>query len=228
MKPVSRLSLSILALALVVSPGPLSAQKSDQAYQWYWGGQGGAFGYKTNLQTLHFDPILGGHWLITAKKTALYLSYEQAFFSTAAVAQVADANSSTGLRNASFSNVRRLMLGVIAMPVSGHIQPLVGGGFAIVQILNPTIDCSGSSASTTCAGANDSSIASQAATNAASKAFAWAMAGLQLNFGRLGIFGQATATSSAQDFMLDGPTFSLMAGLRYSLGSSKEDITEQN
>lgn len=226
MKPLSRLTLSILALALVVSP--LAAQKSDQAYQWYWGGQGGAFGYKTNLQTLHFDPILGGHWLITAKKTALYLSYEQAFFSTPAVAEIADANSSTGLRNASFSNVRRIMIGVIAMPVEGHLQPLVGGGFAIVQILNPTIDCSGGSPNSVCAGASDSSIAQQAASNAASKAFVWAMAGLQINFGRLGIFGQAFATSSAQEFMLDGPTFTIQGGLRYSLGSSKEDITEQN
>jgi len=226
MKPVSRLSRFALAAVLVSSP--LAAQQSSHQYQWYWGVQGGAFGYKTNVQSLHFDPMVGGHWLITGKRTALYLSYEQAFFSTNAVAQITDANSGSGLRNASFSNVRRLALGVLAMPVDGHIQPLVGGGFAIVQILSPTIDCSGVDATTTCASASDSSLAAQAASDQASKAFAWAMAGIQLNFGRLGLFGQATVTSSAQQFMLDGPSFSILGGIRYSLGSSKEDITEQN
>jgi len=226
MKPVSR--LSIFALAAVLVSSPLAAQQSSHAYQWYWGVQGGAFGYKTNVQSLHFDPMVGGHWLITGKRTALYLAYEQAFFSTNAVAQIADANSGSGVRNTSFSNVRRLSIGVLALPVDGHIQPLVGGGFAIVQILSPAIDCSGVDATTTCASASDSSLAAQAASDQASKAFAWAMAGIQLNFGRLGLFGQATVTSSAQEFMLDGPTFSVMGGIRYSLGSSKEDVQDQN
>ena len=226
MKPVSR--LSTLALAAVLLASPLAAQQSSHSYQWYWGVQGGAFGYKTNLQSLHFDPVIGGHWLITGKRTALYLSYEQAFFSTAAVAEITDANSSTGLRNASFSNVRRLSIGVMALPIDGHIQPLIGGGFSIVQILNPSIDCSGATANAVCSSASDSSIAAQAASDQASKAFAWAMAGVQINFGRLGVFGQATVTSSAQQFMLDGPTFTVQGGIRYSLGSSKEDVTDQN
>ncbi|HTY05454.1 MAG TPA: hypothetical protein VMC86_02965 [Gemmatimonadales bacterium] len=220
--------LSPLALAAVLLASPLAAQQSSHSYQWYWGVQGGAFGYKTNVQSLHFDPIIGGHWLITGKRTALYLSYEQAFFSTAAVAEITDANSSTGLRNASFSNVRRLSIGVMALPIDGHIQPLIGGGFSIVQILNPSIDCSGATANAVCASASDSSIAAQAASDQSSKAFAWAMAGVQINFGRLGLFGQATVTSSAQQFMLDGPTFTVQGGIRYSLGSSKEDITDQN
>lgn len=225
MNRLSRLSLCALAAVLLASP---AAAQSGNQYQWYWGGQVGALVYKTNLQPLHFDPMIGGHWFITGKRTALYLSYEQAFFSTAAVAQIQDANSSSGVRNASFSNVRRLMLGVMALPIQGHIQPMIGGGFAIVQVLSPTIDCSGVDATTTCASFSDSSLAAQAANDASSKAFAWGAVGLQINFGKLAIFGLGTATSAAQQFMLDGPTFSLIGGVRYSLGSSKEDITEQN
>jgi hypothetical protein len=228
MKPVSRLTLCALAVVLLGSP--LAAQQSSGShqFQWYWGGGGGAFGYKTNAQPLHFDPIVGGHWLITGKRTALLLGYEQAFFTTAAVAQILDPNSGSGTRNVSFSNVRRLSIGVMAIPIDGHIQPMIGGGFSIVQILNPTIDCSGVDPATTCASFSDSSLAAQAASDQSSKAFAWGAFGLQINFGRLGVFGQATVTSAAQQFMLDGPTFSLVGGLRYSLGSSKEDITEGN
>jgi hypothetical protein len=213
-----------------MSPRLLSAQTTSgsHAFQWYWGGGVGAFAYKTNLQPLHFDAIVGGHWLITGKRTALYLGYEQSFFTTAAVAQITDANSGSGVRDVSFSNVRRLSLGVMALPLDGHIQPMIGGGFAIVQILNPVIDCSGSTTTSTCASFSDSSLASQAASDQSSKAFAWAAVGLQINFGKLGLYGQGTITSAAQQFMLDGPTFSVLAGLRYSLGSSKEDITESN
>ncbi|HEY6783464.1 MAG TPA: hypothetical protein VI159_00845 [Gemmatimonadales bacterium] len=230
MKLVSRLTLCALAVALLVSPRLLSAQTTggSHAFQWYWGGGGGAFIYKTNLQPLHFDPIVGGHWLITGKRTALYLSYEQAFFTSSAVAQIQDANSGSGVRNVSFSNVRRLSIGVMAIPIDGHIQPMIGGGFSIMQILNPAIDCSGADATTTCASFSDSSLAAQAASDQASKAFAWGAFGLQINFGRLGLYGLASVTSSAQQFMLDGPTYSVVGGIRYSLGSSKEDITEQN
>jgi len=230
MNPVSRLSLCALAVALLSSPRALSAQTAagSHAFQWYWGGGGGAFLYKTNLQPLHFDPIVGGHWLITGKRTALSLGYEQAFFTSPASAQITDANSQSGVRNVTFSNVRRLSIGVFAIPIDGHIQPMIGGGFAIVQILNPSIDCSGADATTTCASFSDSSLAAQAASDQSSKAFAWGAFGLQINFGRLAIFGQATVTSAAQQFMLDGPTYSVVGGLRYSLGSSKEDITETN
>ena len=230
MKLVSRLSFYALAVLALGSPSALSAQQTAGSHsnQWYWGAGGGALIYKTNLQPMHFDPMFGGHWLITGKRTALYLAYEQAFFTTAAVAQISDANSGSGVRNVSFSNVRRLSIGMMAIPIDGHIQPMIGGGFAIVQIINPTIDCSGVDATTTCASFSDSSLAAQAASDQSSKAFAWGSAGLQINFGKLGLFGLGTVTSAAQSFMLDGPTFSLIGGIRYSIGSSKEDIAESN
>lgn len=227
MKPQTHLAASLLALALFA--GPAAAQRNaGNTYQWYWGAQAGILGYKTNLQPLYFDPMIGGHWFITAKRTALYVAYEQGFFLTAARAEVEDPNSSTGVRDVSFKDVRRVMLGVVAMPISGHVQPLFGGGFALVQILNPIVDCSGADATTTCTSLADSSQAQIAANNAASKAFAWVMGGLQLNFGRLAVFGHAMATSSAQSFLLDGTTFSIQGGIRYSLGTSKEDVTENH
>jgi hypothetical protein len=227
MKPQTQLAASLLALALVA--GPAAAQRSaGNQYQWYWGAQAGLLAYKTNLQPLHFDPMIGGHWFITAKRTALYVAYEQGVFLTAARAEVEDPNSSTGVRDVSFKDIRRVMLGVVAMPVAGHVQPIFGGGFALVQILNPIVDCSGADATTTCSSLADSTQAQTAATNVASKAFAWVLGGLQLNFGRMALFGHAMATSSAQSFLLDGTTFVVQGGIRWSLGTSKEDITEEH
>ncbi|HEV8511065.1 MAG TPA: outer membrane beta-barrel protein, partial [Gemmatimonadales bacterium] len=59
---------------------PQQGRGWNKNYQWYWGAQGGAFISKTNTQPLVYDPIVGGHWLITARRTALYVAYEQAIF----------------------------------------------------------------------------------------------------------------------------------------------------
>ena len=65
-------------------------------------------------------------------------------------------------------------------------------------------------------------------SDAASKAFFWLMAGFQINIGKLGVFGQYMATSSAREFLIDGPTHNLQGGIRYSFGTAKEGITERH
>ena len=232
MKLVSRLSLGALAGGAPLEPP--SPERPDYGWEprfpvMQWGG-----GRRCPSPTRPISspctstPSSVGTGSSPASGPRCTWAMSEAFFTTAAVAQITDANSGSGVRNVSFSNVRRLSIGVMAIPLDGHIQPMIGGGFSIVQILNPVIDCSGADATTTCASFSDSSLAAQAASDQSSKAFAWGAFGLQINFGRLGLFGQATVTSAAQQFMLDGPTYSVVAGLRYSLGSSKEDITESN
>jgi hypothetical protein len=61
---------------------------------------------------------------------------------------------------------------------------------------------------------------------AGSKGFFWWLGGLDIKQGRLSLFGHYIITSSARGFMLEGPTHTLMGGLRYSLGSAKEQIGE--
>src|SRR3989442_1142425 len=50
--------------------------------QWFWGGQAGLLVFHTDYDGFSAEPTFGGHWLITAKKTALYVGYEQSFFLT--------------------------------------------------------------------------------------------------------------------------------------------------
>jgi hypothetical protein len=55
------------------------------------------------------------------------------------------------------------------------------------------------------------------------------MGGLQINYSsRLNVFAHYLLTSSATGFLLDSNTHSLQGGVRVSLGSSKEGITERN
>jgi len=207
---------------------PQQGRGFNTNFQWYWGAQGGFFLSKTNTQPYVYDPIVGGHWLITSRRTALYVAYEQALFLSDANAVIFDPNSSgcsvgsAPCRDVTFNRVRRLMFGVLAYPTQKVIEPFGGVGFAIMQILNPVVDCTGC----------DLSQASQAddrVNDASSKAFFWVIGGLQINYSsKLNVFAQWLMTSSAANFLLQSNTHSLQGGVRVSLGTSKEGITERH
>lgn len=223
MKPMSRLALSAMLLALAARP--VAAQgSSDHSYQWYWGAQAGGLLYQTNAQGYFFDPVIGVHWLITAKRSALYMGADEAFFLTDARATIFDRNSATGLRDATFSRVRRLYMGLLAFPLQKRIEPFAGGGFVLMTITDAVVDCSGTTPNSQCATANDQFAAQSLVDDAGSKAAAWVMGGVQINFGKLAVYGQYMLTSGASGFLISGSTHSIQGGLRYSLGSSKEDV----
>src|SRR5438132_5954411 len=197
-------------------------------FQWYWGAQGGAFISKTATQPYVYDPIVGGHWLITSRRTALYVAYEKAIFLTDAQTVIFDPNSSgcsvgsAPCRDVTFNRVRRLMFGVLAYPTQKVIEPFGGTGFAIMQILNPVVDCPGCDLS-------QFSQADERANDGSSKAFFWVMAGLQINYSsKLNVFAHWLLTSSASNFLLQSNTHSLQGGVRVSLGTSKEGIGERH
>lgn len=212
-----------IALAALVAPPAAAQRTNDRTFKWYWGGQGGAFYYQTAAQGYFYDPIMGGHWLVTAKRTALYLAYEQAVFLTDAKAAIADPASptcsiGTGCRDVTFSDMRRIMFGVLAFPTQKRIEPFFGGGFAMMQVLNPVVDCSG------CVTASEAFEAQSRAEDASSKAFFWLMAGGQLSQGRLSVFGHYILTSAASSFLIQGTTHTFQAGARYTFGTAKEGI----
>jgi hypothetical protein len=206
---------------------PRQGRGWSKDYQWYWGAQGGAFLSKTATQPLVYDPIVGGHWLITARRTALYVAYEQAIFLSDAQTVIFDPNSSNSsvgpaFRDVSFHDVRRIMFGVLAFPAQKVIEPFAGGGFALMQVLNPQVDCSGCTLS-------EAVEASDRVADQSSRAFFWLMGGLQINYSsKLNVFAHYLLTSSAPNFLIDGNTHTLQGGVRVSLGTSKEGITERH
>jgi hypothetical protein len=206
---------------------PQQGRGWNKNYQWYWGAQGGAFISKTNTQPLVYDPIVGGHWLITARRTALYVAYEQAIFLSDAQAVIFDPSSSGcskggACRDVSFHDMRRIMFGVLAFPAQKVIEPFAGGGFALMQVLNPVVDCTGCTLS-------EAIEADDRVHEASSRAFFWLMGGLQINYSsKLNVFAHYLLTSSAPNFLIDGNTHTLQGGVRLSLGTAKEGITERH
>ena len=206
---------------------PAQGHGFNTNFQWYWGAQGGAFISKTATQPYVYDPIVGGHWLIKSRRTALYVAYEQAIFLTAAQTVIFDPNSTNSsvgpdFRDVTFHDMRRLMFGVLAFPAQKVIEPFAGGGFALMQVLNPTVDCTGCNMS-------QAVEADDRVHTAASKAFFWVMGGLQINYSsKLNVFAHYLLTSSAANFLLQSNTHTLQGGIRLSLGTSKEGITEQH
>ena len=207
---------------------PQQGRGFNTNFQWYWGAQGGFLLSKTNTQPYAYDPIVGGHWLITSRRTALYVAYEQALFLSDAQAVIFDPASSNssvgpGFRDVTFKDVRRLMFGVLAYPTQKIIEPFGGGGFALVQVLNPTVDCS------SCSTLGEAVEAQDRVQEQSSRAFFWLMGGLQINYSsRLNVFAHYLLTSSAANFLLESNTHTIQGGIRLSLGTSKEGITERH
>jgi hypothetical protein len=189
--------------------------------QWFWGAQAGVLSFNTDFDGFSAEPTFGGHWLITAKKTAMYVSYEQSFFLSDRHATITHPNGTIEPGNVAFDAVRRIMMGVLAFPVQKAVQPFGGVGFAIMEVLDPVATCTGCST-------GDLAILQNAAHDAATKAFFWWMGGVDVRQGRLSLYGHYILTQQARGFLISGVTHTVQGGIRYSFGSSREDITAKH
>ncbi|HYT71632.1 MAG TPA: hypothetical protein VEK78_09635 [Gemmatimonadales bacterium] len=196
--------------------GPTYERRTgDWPHKWYWGAQGGMFVFRTNYEGLSFEPMFGGHWLITGKRTAAYVAYEQSVFLTDKQTTFVAPDGTTA--DVFFKDLRRLMMGVLAFPAQQRVEPFGGAGFALMQALNVEASCG------TCTAAQFAAFG-DAAADAASKAFVFVMGGIDIKQGRLALYGHYILTSSARGFILDGTTHTIQGGIRYSVGSAKEDL----
>jgi len=194
----------------------------DWAHKWFWGGQGGIMSVRTNLESISFQPTVGGHWLITGTQTAMYVGYDQAVFISPQQWFVLAGPNLGGTFK--FDGVRRIMAGMVAFPLRQRIEPFGGGGFAIMQARG--IDTTTAGSCLGCASSSDSSVVLAAANNQGTRAFVWIMGGIDINQGRLALFGHYILTSSSGNFAIQGSTHTIQGGIRYSLGSAKEVLTE--
>jgi outer membrane protein with beta-barrel domain len=196
-------------------------RSSDWQHKWYWGGEAGLMMFRTNFDNYAFEPTFGGHWLITGKRTALYASFEQSLFISPRHVTIVEPSGTVSPGNVSFNNLRRIMVGVLAFPAQLRVEPFGGGGFAIMQALNVQASCSPG-----CTGADLAQLQEQA-DNAATKAFFWWMGGVDIKQGRLALYGHYILTSAAANFLIQGTTHTFQGGVRYSLGSAKEGVTDR-
>ena len=97
-----------------------------------------------------------------------------------------------------------------------------------VEVLNPVVDCSGQTANSQCATPADQFAAQSAAEDASSRAFGWIAAGIQINMGKLAVFGQYMLTSAAPNYLLSGTTHTVQGGIRYALAPAREEVGTQH
>jgi hypothetical protein len=217
-------SIRVAALFLCLGTANVAAQGPVQGdFQWYLGGQGGVFVFRTPSQTRGGIASAGGHTLITARRTGLLISVDEAIGSN----EASGYNDASGtFQDVTFNDVRRYSAVLMAFPIRSAAQPYLGVGAGLLHAVNP--QPAGSFATPA-----DIAQAQQDARDLGTTGFLTLVGGVQFKVGRLVAFGQYQLTSAQGDKTLEsgasgrlfvGSTHTFSGGLRVSLGSSREAI----
>lgn len=201
-----RHGMMLAALLLAAQTAPAIAQDRSWQNRWYWGGQAGFYLFSANGSKKGFSA--GGHWFITAGRSALYLSYDQLFFDNVAGLQL-----STG-QVVNFGSGNRIQALIYAVPTDLPLQVLLGGGFAIQRVTD-------AEAQAPFTGNLDQLAVDRAAT----KAFLVLSAGVQARFpGGWALFGQYQFQPASDDFVIRSQQHTIVGGLRFNLTAAEEIV----
>lgn len=200
------------AALMTLAAAPLSAQRvQDWQYRWFWGVRGGGVSYVLPSAGRQFSGVAGAEWLITARRVALHIGYDQSFTGATDTFAV---KGLSGTNNAvSFDGMRQIQIDVVAIIGDKALQPYVGGGFVIETLTN----------------AKTTQLPFSQATQdkvqaAASGGFMHIIAGVQYRFNRkAAVFADYSYTSQGRDFLLAGNAMTLAGGIRYAFLSAKEN-----
>jgi hypothetical protein len=218
---MQRRSLILSAFALLTTAAPALGQSDVWQRRWFWGAQGGVLAYESPVVTgRKFAPTFGGHWLITGKNSALYVSYDQILFLDSAQSAIVDASAiaTGGIRLVDFSKARRIQASVFAVPMSGNLQIMIGGGFAINQITDATPQ--GPFATL-----QEAVNATNSVAEVDTKAFVVLAGGVQYRYGKWAVFANYNFMPSSKDYLITSSQHTLMAGIRYALAGAHEEIS---
>jgi hypothetical protein len=216
MKLLTRL-MTAAALIMFCASSPLTAQAGRSPFSWYVGANGGVLIFETPRQKRGGMPTAGANMMITAKRTALLLSVEEGFGSNEQTSYV-DATAPGGSRNVTFNDIRKYSMALLAFPLRGHAQPFIGLGVGLMHLHNPQPLNTLTPA--------ERSRADSIVTALGSGGYGTFIAGLQLQVSGVAVYGMYQFTTGPdKGKLLIGPTHTLTAGLRFSIGGAKEGIT---
>jgi hypothetical protein len=206
----------VLGLACLAQAPSLSAQSiiGFDSFKWYFGAQGGVTIFETPAQTRGGIFTAGGHVLVTARRTGLLLAVEEGIKKNQ-VSSYSDTLAVGGTRQVAFNDLRKYSVSILAFPFKTIAQPYLGIGFGLLQTVKEYPG-----------GTFASAVTRDAATATAHQrgtfSFASFTGGVQIRVSEFAVFGQYQITTSPTRRLLIGPTHSFTAGLRISLGSSRE------
>ena len=216
-------------LALCVGAANLSAQEpGNGTFQWYVGGHGGILNFESSAQGRSTVPLGGAHLLVTARRTGLLLSVEQGFGSNEPGVYTMQSIDSTGVLvgqsdiATTFNYIRKYSAVLMAFPIRGPATPYFGLGVGVIHTGGHTPD-------------------DGFTKEMGSSGFGTLIGGLNFRVSHFSAFGQyqitsgATMRSASATFsdgsrmvafgnLLNGPTHTFSAGLRFNLGSARERV----
>ena len=201
----------ILMVPAVLAGVATPALGQDRSWQnkWYWGTQGGIQAFSIGGRQV--GGSVGGHWFITAGRSALYLAFDQQFM------QNLTQTIQTG-QTASFERGQRFQATVYAVPSDNKLQVMLGGGFAISRITDAQLDTT----------VPTSVLDSRQLDDAATKAFLILSGALQYRAGpRWAIFGQYQYMPGSSDYVIRSAQHTFNLGLRYAVTHSEEVVTTE-
>jgi hypothetical protein len=228
---VLRRSVATAMVALAIAGADASAQTvaHPKDFQWTVGGQGGLLLVETPDGETAELPMAGIQTVIRARRTALLLSVQQAFGDeeigggyTVTTFDENGAPTGSSTTPVTWDWARKYSAALVVFPIRGHIDPYLGVGAGILQV----------------GGFGDDGFADELS----SMGYGTLIGGLELSAGRFMVFGeyQLTTAPRVQSFeqrdddgnpifvaagrFTQGPTHSLSAGLRVSLGSAREQV----
>ena len=209
----------LLGLALLSALPTIGSAQAGRLFKdsWFWGAKTGVMMYSTKAVENAISPMVGGEWLITRTRGALYVSYDQTFFNNDSAIQ--DVLNTNGVRIVNMDDMRRLTFAALAFPKQYiGFRPYGGLGVALNFIQTATPRGTYVSASQ----ANDIAATVE---DQRTRASVLVMLGLQAQYSRWSLFGQATMMPAHAQFLINGrSTYFVEGGLRYNIGSSIERI----
>lgn len=212
---------------------PSTAQEGRPFHDaWFWGVKGGILNYSSDATPVNNAPccvgtdnagapMVGIDWLITRTKGGLYVSVDQAFFTTSAFYRRPFVAGDPYL---TLKNVRRISALAMGFPMqTPTVHPYVGIGASVNQIGD--LQLQGSITNPALAAAAADSIQSKRV--AISPVF---MAGVQQRLPGFSVFAQGTGTFLSHDYYLRNAEpkrqlqWSIEGGIRYNIGSSIDRV----
>jgi opacity protein-like surface antigen len=220
MRTIRTLTVGLACAALL--PAVAAAQSVPQKVRsftdsWYWGAKGGVSMFGAAAEDIS-APSVGGEWMITRTKIAMYVSVEQSFFDTQGA--VFDPTSPGSARIVDIKDSRRYNLQLFAFPKQyGAFRPYAGLGFALITIRDA--QPLGTFSSTT---SQDSIFAT--VEDESSRTTPVFTLGSQYDFQRAALFVQASTMATRNRFLINGKanTYLFEAGLRYNLVDAIEKL----
>ena len=201
-------------LALVALTPVVSAAQSNRLFEnaWFWGAKAGLMNFSTGNNNTTTAPLVGAEWLITRNRAGLYLSAEQAFFNT--TGYVFDSNGQP--YNVALKDSRRYTAALLAFPVNwGSLRPYGGVGLSLNLIQHATVDQS------QFIDPDQEDVVANAVHEERDRVSFIIMGGLQAQYRRFSVFGQATYMPARANFFFSGrSTYIVEGGIRYNVGSS--------